>query len=79
MSTEQAPATAPVDAVVVPRRFAQLKADSLPSARFGGAWIVQRVTAGWVHLLSADMTATNRLTVDQFNWYCDEFEKAKST
>ena len=57
--------------------FPELRGSSLPSDRFG-AWIVQRVTAGWVHLRSADLTATRRMPVDRFNWYWDEFEKARS-
>jgi hypothetical protein len=57
-------------------QWPELKGSSLPSSRYG-AWIVQRVTAGWVHLMSADMTATLRMPVDRFNWYWDEFNKAR--
>ena len=55
--------------------FPELKGTSLPSDRYG-AWIVQRVTAGWVHLMSGDMTATLRMPVDRFNWYWSEFRKS---
>jgi len=53
--------------------YPMLRGNSLPSDRFG-AWIVQRVSHGWVSMMSADMTATLRLPVDRFNWYWDQFE-----
>lgn len=53
----------PIEGVVMP--FPGLRGNSLPSDRYG-AWIVQRVTAGWVHLMFADLTATLRIPIHRF-------------
>jgi len=60
-------------------RFPNLISDSLPGTMdTGGAWLVERVTSGWVKCLSANMKYTLRLSVKRFNEIASEIQAARN-
>ena len=51
-----------------------LRRSSFPSAK-GGAWLVERISDGWVDLITADMNWVQRLPLDRLNLMADELNE----
>lgn len=51
-----------------------LRRSSFPSSK-GGAWLVERISDGWVDLMTADMNWTNRVPIDRLNMMADELNE----
>lgn len=53
-----------------------LRRSSFPSDK-GGAWLVRRISDGWVDLVTADFNWVQRIPIDKLNRLADELNAIK--